>query len=116
MNPFGGFAIFCVLAVASYFLWRWVRTTSLYAILFDTRSPEPTPDNRAIIGSDGQGSTQKVTENLRKGWYPKSEYKLPPGADPLWKELYATQPFLFKRDQRPESWGRKMNTRGLPSS
>jgi hypothetical protein len=74
LNLFGGFALFFVLAVAIYFLWRWVRTTSLYAILFDTRSLEPTPDKKMMIIGTGV-PPWKVTENLKLGLYPRSEYK-----------------------------------------
>jgi hypothetical protein len=102
MNLFGGIALFFVLAVVIYFIWLWVRTTSLYAILFDTRSLEPTPDNKTIIGTGVPD--WKVEVKLRKGYYPRSEFKLPAEASEEWQELYATQPLLFKKGQRPKPW------------
>jgi hypothetical protein len=75
MNLFGGIALFFVLAVVIYFIWLWVRTTSLYDSLFDTMS---LADNRTIIRQSPEVPLYKLLLNLGDRLYPKSEYKLGP--------------------------------------
>jgi hypothetical protein len=112
MNLAGGIALFVLLAVVIYFIWRWWGR-SLYASLFGNGgtdvghvTPEQNSeaiayatrpsDGRRIIPPPGEVPFFYMMNNLEKGEYPKSAYKL--GRPSLYpthehvRKLYEQQP------------------------
>jgi hypothetical protein len=79
-----GILIGCVSVVIGYFLWRWVRTTSLFA----------TSPGKSTIPLRGHGSPldKSTLLKLEQGQYPEDQWKLPLGANRNTQMLYDRQP------------------------